>query len=196
MTRAGGAPRVADLHGLGRVPTPPPTRLDPDTMELPVTEPALANAPVAPTTLSVAEIERLIPHRWPFLLVDRIVEYDPEAKRIVGLKAVTATEWFFQGHFPGLPVLPGVIQIEALAQTMAVYVARQPGFGDRIGLFAGIDEVRFKRVVVPGDTLRLEVTMEKLGSRFGKGRAVASVNGEVACEGLLSFVIPPAGVLR
>lgn len=165
-------------------------------MELPVTEPALATAPVAPTTLSVAEIERLIPHRWPFLLVDRIVEYDPEAKRIVGLKAVTATEWFFQGHFPGLPVLPGVIQIEALAQTMAVYVARQPGFGDRIGLFAGIDEVRFKRVVVPGDTLRLEVTMEKLGSRFGKGRAVASVNGEVACEGLLSFVIPPAGVLR
>ena len=78
---------------------------------------------------------------------------------------------------------------------MACYVANQPGFGDRIGLFAGIDEVRFKRVVVPGDTLRLEVTMEKLGSRFGKGRGVASVDGEVACEGLLSFVIPPAGVL-
>ena len=148
------------------------------------------------TTLSVAEIERLIPHRWPFLLVDRIVEYDPAAKRIVGIKAVTATEWFFGGHFPGLPVMPGVIQVEALAQTMAVYVARQPGFGDRIGLFAGIDEVRFKRVVVPGDTLRLEVTMEKLGSRFGKGRAIATVDGEVACEGLLSFVIPPAGVLR
>ena len=74
-------------------------------------------------TLSVAEIERLIPHRWPFLLVDRIVEYDPAAKRIVGLKAVTATEWFFQGHFPSLPVMPGVLQVEALAQTMAVYVA-------------------------------------------------------------------------
>lgn len=160
-----------------------------------------ATAPDGPpdashATLSVAEIERLIPHRWPFLLVDRIVEYDPAAKRIVGLKAVTATEWFFQGHFPGLPVMPGVIQVEALAQTMAIYVARQPGFGDRIGLFAGIDEVRFKRVVVPGDTLRLEVTMEKLGSRFGKGRAVATVNGDVACQGLLSFVIPPAGVLR
>jgi 3-hydroxyacyl-[acyl-carrier-protein] dehydratase len=150
----------------------------------------------AATSLSVAEIERLIPHRWPFLLVDRIVEYEPDAKRIVGLKAVTATEWFFQGHFPGLPVMPGVLQIEALAQTMAVYVARQPGFGDRIGLFAGIDDVRFKRVVVPGDTLRLEIVMEKLGSRFGKGRAVATVDGEVACEGLLSFVIPPAGVLR
>ena len=148
------------------------------------------------TVHSVREIESLLPHRWPFLLVDRIVEYDPDAKRIVGIKAVTATEWFFGGHFPGLPVMPGVLQVEALAQTMAVYVAKQPGFGDRIGLFAGIDEVRFKRVVVPGDTLRLEVTMEKLGSRFGRGRAVASVNGETACEGLLSFVIPPAGVLR
>ena len=92
--------------------------------------------------------------------------------------------------------MPGVLQVEALAQTMAVYVARQPGFGDRIGLFAGIDEVRFKRVVVPGDVVRLEVTMDKLGRRFGKGRGVASVDGEVACEGLLSFIIPPAGALR
>jgi len=142
------------------------------------------------------EIEALIPHRWPFLLVDRIVEYDPAAQRIVGLKGVTASEWFFQGHFPGLPVMPGVLQVEALAQTMAVYVAKQEGFGDRIGLFAGIDEVRFKRIVVPGDTLRLEITMEKLGKRFGKGRGVASVDGEIACEGLLSFIIPPAGVLR
>jgi len=142
------------------------------------------------------EIEALIPHRWPILMVDRIVEYDPEAKRIVGLKGVTATEWWAQGHFPGLPVMPGVLQVEALAQTMAVYVAKQPGFGDRIGLFAGIDETRFKRVVVPGDTLRLEVTMEKLGSRFGRGRGVASVDGEVACEATLSFIIPPEGVLR
>jgi 3-hydroxyacyl-[acyl-carrier-protein] dehydratase len=88
------------------------------------------------------------------------------------------------------------MQLEALAQTMAVYVARQEGFGDRLGLFAGIEECRFKRVVVPGDTLRLEVTMEKLGRRFGKGRGVASVEGEVACEALLSFIIPPEGVLR
>ena len=152
----------------------------------------------APTGVfhSTSEIEALIPHRWPFLLVDRIVEYDPEAQRIVGLKAVTATEWFFAGHFPGLPVMPGVLQVEALAQTMAVYVAKQPGFGDRIGLFAGIDETRFKRVVVPGDTLRLEVTMDKLGSRFGRGRGVASVEGEVACAATISFIIPPEGVLR
>ncbi len=140
-------------------------------------------------------IQGLIPHRWPFLLVDRIMEYDPERAYIRGEKGVTASEWFFQGHFPGLPVMPGVLQVEALAQTMAVYVARQPGFGDRIGLFAGIEECRFKRIVQPGDRLSMEVTMEKLGRRFGKGRAVATVDGEVACEGLLSFVIPPEGAL-
>ena len=148
------------------------------------------------TIHSTREIEALIPHRWPILLVDRIVEYDAEAKRIVGIKGVAATEWFFQGHFPGLPVMPGVLQVEALAQTMAVYVAKQPGFGDRIGLFAGIDDCRFKRVVVPGDVLRLEITMEKLGSRFGRAKGIASVDGEVACEGTLSFVIPPASLLR
>ncbi len=157
-------------------------------------------APSPPTKLetihSTSEIEKLIPHRWPVLMVDRIVEYDQEAKRIVGIKGVAATEWYFQGHFPGLPVMPGVLQVEALAQTMAVYVAKQPGFGERIGLFAGIDDCRFKRVVVPGDVLRLEITMEKLGSRFGKGRGVATVDGEVACEALLSFIIPPEGVLR
>ena len=146
--------------------------------------------------LTTAQIQALIPHRWPFLLVDRIVEYDPAGGRIVGEKAVTASEWFFQGHFPGLPVMPGVLQVEALAQTMAVYVARQEGFRDRIGLFAGIEECRFKRVVSPGDRLRLEVTMEKLGRRFGRGRAVASVDGEVACEATLTFVIPPEGTLR
>jgi 3-hydroxyacyl-[acyl-carrier-protein] dehydratase len=148
------------------------------------------------TIHSTSEIEALIPHRWPFLLVDRIVEYDAEAKRIVGIKGVSATEWFFQGHFPGLPVVPGVIQVEALAQTMAVYVAKQPGFGNRLGLFAGIDDCRFKHIVVPGDVLRLEVTMEKLGSRFGRGRCVATVDGEVACEATLSFVIPGEGALR
>ena len=173
----------------GTPPTPP---ADPSSHA-----PTLSGSGAASTTIhSTAEIEALIPHRWPILLVDRIVEYDAEAKRIVGIKGVAATEWFFQGHFPGLPVVPGVIQVEALAQTMAVYVAKQPGFGDRIGLFAGIDEVRFKRIVVPGDVLRLEITMEKLGSRFGKGRGVATVNGEVACEGFLSFIIPPEGALR
>lgn len=146
--------------------------------------------------LTTAELQRLIPHRWPFLLVDRIIEEDRGRGYIRGEKAVTASEWFFGGHFPGMPLMPGVLQVEALAQTMAVYVARQDGFGDRIGLFAGIDECRFKRIVQPGDRLTLEVTMERLGRRFGKGRAIASVDGEVACEALLSFVIPPAEALR
>ena len=146
--------------------------------------------------LTTSQIQELIPHRWPFLLVDRIVEEDRERGFIRGEKSVTATEWYFQGHFPQLPVMPGVLQVEALAQTMAVYVAQQEGFGDRIGLFAGIDECRFKRVVQPGDTLRLEIVMEKLGSRFGRGRATATVDGEVACEATLSFIIPNEGVLR
>ena len=142
------------------------------------------------------EIEALIPHRWPFLLVDRIVEEDRERGYIRGEKGVTASEWFFLGHFPELPVMPGVLQVEALAQTMAVYVARTDGFGDRIGLFAAIEDCRFKRIVQPGDRLTLEVTMEKLGRRMGRGRAVASVDGEVACEATLSFIIPPEGALR
>jgi 3-hydroxyacyl-[acyl-carrier-protein] dehydratase len=162
-----------------------------------MTDTAQATAPpTAAVVLTTAQIQGLIPHRWPFLLVDRVVEENRERGYIRAEKGVTATEWFFQGHFPGLPIMPGVMQVEALAQTMAVYVAREPGFGDRIGLFAGIEECRFRRIVQPGDRLTLEITMEKLGRRFGKGRAVASVDGEVACEAVLSFVIPPEGALR
>jgi 3-hydroxyacyl-[acyl-carrier-protein] dehydratase len=159
-------------------------------------EPPMTQTSADTTIHTTAEIQGLIPHRWPFLLVDRIVEYDQAARRIVGIKGVTATEWFFQGHFPSLPVMPGVLQVEALAQTMAVLVAKQPGFGDRIGLFAAIEDCRFKRVVSPGDTLRLEVTMDKLGGRFGRGHAVATVDGEVACQATLSFIIPSEGILR
>jgi 3-hydroxyacyl-[acyl-carrier-protein] dehydratase len=160
-----------------------------------MTDPAVAGPPGG-VLLTTREITRLIPHRWPFLLVDRIVEEDRSRGYIRGEKGVTASEWFFQGHFPDLPVMPGVLQVEALAQTMAVYVAREEGFGDRIGLFAAIEDCRFKRIVQPGDRLTLEVTMEKLGRRMGRGRAVASVDGEVACGATLSFIIPPEGALR
>jgi len=180
------------VTGTTERPSAPPPVPPPDAPPDAQPDAPRASGPVHTTR----ETEALIPHRWPFLLVDRIVEYEPEAQRIVGIKAITATEWFFQGHFPGLPVMPGVLQVEALAQTMAVYVGKQPGFGDRIGLFAGIEDCRFKRVVSPGDTLRLEVTMEKLGRRFGRGRGVATVDGEVACEATLSFIIPDASVLR
>jgi len=166
-----------------------------------MTDSPVATAPAADplatpgVVLTTRQIMNLIPHRLPILMVDRIVEYAPERQYIRGEKAVAANEWFFQGHFPGLPVMPGVMQVEALAQTMAIYVAQQEGFGDRIGLFAGIEECRFKRVVQPGDRISLEVTMEKLGRRFGRGRGVASVDGEVCCEATISFIIPPEGVL-
>jgi len=148
-----------------------------------------ATPPKLQTIHSTREIEALIPHRWPILLVDRIVEYDEAAKRIVGIKGVTATEWFFQGHFPGLPVMPGIFQVEALAQTMAVYVAKQPGFGDRIGLFAGIDDVRFKRIVRPGDVLDLECEITRLRGPIGKADASAHVGGELACRAALTFAL-------
>jgi 3-hydroxyacyl-[acyl-carrier-protein] dehydratase len=141
------------------------------------------------TIHTTREIEALIPHRWPFLLVDRIVEYDLEASRIVGLKGVTATEWFFQGHFPGLPVMPGVLQVEALAQTMAVYVAKQPGFGDRIGLFGGIDDCRFKRVVEPGDVLTLACEIDSVRGPIGRGKATAHVGDALAARGTLTFAV-------
>jgi 3-hydroxyacyl-[acyl-carrier-protein] dehydratase len=146
--------------------------------------------------LSTAQIQQVIPHRWPFLLVDRVVEEDRERGYIRAEKGVTAGEWFFQGHFPHMPVMPGVLQVEALAQTLAVYVGRLEEFKGQVGLFAGIDGCRFRRVVQPGDTLTLEVTITKLGRRMAKARAVASVEGEVACETDISAIIAPEGALR
>jgi 3-hydroxyacyl-[acyl-carrier-protein] dehydratase len=146
--------------------------------------------------LSTAQIQQVIPHRWPFLLVDRVVEEDRERGYIRAEKGVTASEWFFQGHFPQLPVMPGVLQVEALAQTLAVYVGRLEAFEGQVGLFAGIDGCRFRRVVQPGDTLTLEVTITKLGRRMAKAHAVASVDGDVACETDISAIIAPEGALR
>lgn len=146
--------------------------------------------------LSTAEIQQAIPHRWPFLLVDRVVEEDRERGYIRAEKGVTATEWFFQGHFPAMPVMPGVLQVEALAQTLGIYVGRLEQYAGQIGLFAGIDSCRFRRVVQPGDRLTLEVTLTKLGRRMAKAHAVASVDGEVACEADISAILASEGVLR
>jgi 3-hydroxyacyl-[acyl-carrier-protein] dehydratase len=146
--------------------------------------------------LTTAEIQKVIPHRWPFLLVDRVVEEDRERGYIRAQKGVTASEWFFQGHFPQMPVMPGVLQVEALAQTLGIYVGRLDEFSGQVGLFAGIDGCRFRRVVQPGDTLTLEVTITKLGRRMAKAHAVASVEGEVACETDISAIIAPEGALR
>ena len=149
---------------------------------------------VTPTTtptlpLEAADIMRIIPHRYPFLMVDRVIELTP-GQHAIGIKQVTANEPQFTGHFPGRPIMPGVLMVEALAQTAGVAVMTLDEYRGKLGLFAGIDDCRFRRMVVPGDTLRLEVKVEKLRGMFGRVRGVASVDGEVAAEATLSIIIP------
>lgn len=136
--------------------------------------------------LGPSEIRELIPHRYPFLLVDKIEELEP-GERAVGIKNVTQNEPFFQGHFPEYPVMPGVLIVEAMAQVGAVGVMVNEEYRDKLALFAGIDGVRFRRQVVPGDVLRMEVHIERLKGRIGRGRGLASVDGEKACEAELMF---------
>lgn len=140
------------------------------------------------TSLKIEEIMALIPHRYPFLLVDRIENVVP-AVSASGFKCVSMNEPFFQGHFPGKPLMPGVLIVEALAQVGAVALMSDPVNQGKLAVFAGIDEVRFKRQVVPGDVLKLEVTIESLRRGIGKGNALATVNGEVACKGTLMFAL-------
>ncbi len=139
--------------------------------------------------LEAADIMGILPHRYPFLLVDRIVELEPGV-RAVGIKQVTVNEPHFTGHFPGRPIMPGVLMVEALAQTAGVAVLTLDGYRGKLGLFAGIDDCRFRRMVVPGDTLRLEVTVEKLRGMFGRLRGVATVESEITVEATLSIIIP------
>ncbi len=140
------------------------------------------------TGLKIEEIMALIPHRYPFLLVDRIESVVP-AQSAKGYKCVSMNEPFFQGHFPGKPLMPGVLIVEALAQVGAVALMSDPANIGKLAVFAGIDEVRFKRQVVPGDVLKLEVTIESMRRGIGKGSALATVNGEVACKGSLMFAL-------
>jgi len=134
-------------------------------------------------------IQQILPHRYPFLLVDRITELEP-GKRIVGIKQVTINEQFFGGHFPAAPVMPGVLQIEALAQVGAILALRE--FDDReekIPFFSGIENAKFRRPVVPGDTLTLEVTALRVGSKIQKMRGVATVDGNITAEAVIMSVI-------
>ncbi len=141
--------------------------------------------------LSNQEIQAIIPHRYPFLLVDRIVELE-EGVRAVGIKAVTANEPFFQGHFPGFPVMPGVLIVEALAQVGAVVLLKIPENHGKIVFFAGIDGFRFRKQVTPGDVLRLEVQLTRMRGPVGKGTVRATVDGDVAAEGEMMFAIGPS----
>jgi len=138
--------------------------------------------------LDTNAIQAILPHRYPFLLVDRIIELEA-GKRIVGVKNVSANEGFFQGHFPGEPVMPGVLILEALAQVSCVLVLRDLGVPGSIALFTGADSVSWRRKVVPGDQLRLEAEVDKLRVPFGRMKAKATVDGELACEALIKFMI-------
>lgn len=138
--------------------------------------------------LSITDIQKIIPHRYPFLLVDRILEIEPQ-KRAVGIKNVTANEGFFNGHFPGTPVMPGVLIIEAMAQVGGICMLDCDEHRGKIAYFAGIDHAKFRRPVVPGDQLRMEAEILKLRGNIGKLQATAYVDGHIVAEAELMFAL-------
>ena len=139
-------------------------------------------------TMDINEIMKLLPHRYPFLLVDKIIECD-ESKRIVGIKNVTINEPFFQGHFPGVPVMPGVLQIEAMAQTGGILINRIAKAGDRVPFFMSIDKAKFRRVVKPGDQLRIEIDIITHKTKVARFAGKVLVDGELASEAELMCML-------
>ena len=137
--------------------------------------------------MDINEIKEILPHRYPFLLIDKVISM--EGNKIVAIKNVTVNENYFQGHFPAEAVMPGVLIIEALAQTGAVAILSKNEFKGKIAYFAGIDKAKFRRKVIPGDILRLEVEITKLRGRAGIGYGIAYVDDNKVCEGELTFMV-------
>ena len=138
--------------------------------------------------LDIADIQKIIPHRYPFLLIDKIIELD-KGEKAIGIKSVSMNEYFFQGHFPNNPVMPGVLIIEALAQTGAVAILSLDEFKSKTAYFGGIKKAKFRKKVVPGDTLKLVVEIKNWKGSFGFGSAVAYVDDEIAAEAELMFAV-------
>lgn len=136
------------------------------------------------------EIKQILPHRDPFLLIDEVLECEV-GKRAKAVWHITEDLYFFKGHFPGRPILPGVLMAEALAQTGAVAILQDERFRGRLAVFGGIDQMKFRGMVTPGMDLILETEMTRLSSVGGKGRAKATVNGKVVCEGEIMFAFAP-----
>lgn len=134
------------------------------------------------------DIQKILPHRYPFLLVDRIVEIE-EGKRAIGIKNVTINEPFFQGHFPNNPIMPGVLIVEAMAQVGAVAILSLEEYKGRLAVFTGIERMKFRKQVVPGDTLTMEAELTALKMGIGKAKVCAKVNDKIAAEGELMFAI-------
>ena len=138
--------------------------------------------------LDIEQIKELLPHRYPFLLVDRVTSAEP-GQRATGYKNLTANEPFFQGHFPFRGIMPGVLMVEALAQLASIAILLKPEYKDSLGVFTGIDGFKFRSMAEPGDRLDLEVQLLKMKGPIGKLRGVAKVGDKVACEGEISFSI-------
>ena len=148
------------------------------------------------TLLDITQIQAILPHRYPFLLVDRIIEYEP-GRRVVGIKNVTLNEPFFEGHFPGAPVMPGVLIVESMAQTAGVMMlANLPDRDQKLVFFTGIDGAKFRRPVVPGDQLRLELTVLRLRPRYIKLRGEAYVEGHLVAEAEISSSLVDRSVIE
>ncbi len=148
-------------------------------------------------TFDIQEIMGFLPHRYPFLLIDRIVEFEP-TKRLVAIKNVTINEPYFQGHFPGHPIMPGVLVVEAMAQAGGIIMTHElPDRDQRLVVFTGIERAKFRRPVVPGDQLRIEVNVLSFRTRAGRIEGRATVDGKVACEAILTCqVVPRQGQAR
>lgn len=139
-------------------------------------------------SLDINQIMKIIPHRFPFLLIDRI-DIIEEGKKAVGYKGITYNEHHFQGHFPGFPIMPGVLIVEALAQTACAMMLSKDEFKNKLALFLGMEEIKFRKPVTPGSLLELHVELLRIGSRAGKAKGTAMINGEVATEAVFSFVL-------